>query len=175
MKRRSLGKAVAMGMALAMVLTAGTAMVTKNSANASTPTQATVQEETGSLFKSKDKKIKLTQTKYKVDMKTNSTVEWQEGGLTPKPEVRCGCDGTLLKENEDYSLEYKNNYDVGTATVYVKGMGKYKGTIKAQFIIEGIDIDCTQVYETAKVVIACRPEGRVRKAYVTEVLEEFNR
>ena len=38
MKKRSLGKVAVMGMALAMVLTAGAAMVTKNSANASTPT-----------------------------------------------------------------------------------------------------------------------------------------
>ena len=36
-------------------------------------------------------------------------------------------DGSVLKQGTDYELEYENNVDPGTATVTVKGIGKYKG------------------------------------------------
>ena len=44
--------------------------------------------------------------------------------------------GNELKENTDYEVSYKDNKDVGTATVYVKGIGSYIGTIKRTFEIK---------------------------------------
>ena len=38
--------------------------------------------------------------------------------------------GNVLTLGTDYNLEYKNNTDVGTATVIVKGIGKYAGQSK---------------------------------------------
>lgn len=40
-----------------------------------------------------------------------------------------------LTENEDYSLTYTNNINVGTATINVNGEGNFKGTAAARFAI----------------------------------------
>lgn len=40
-----------------------------------------------------------------------------------------------LKKNKHYKVSYKNNKKVGTATVIIKGKGKYKGTLKLTFEI----------------------------------------
>ncbi len=42
---------------------------------------------------------------------------------------------TKLKVNKDYKLTYKNNKNVGLATITIKGLGKYKGTFKQTFRI----------------------------------------
>ena len=42
---------------------------------------------------------------------------------------------TTLKENEDYTLHYENNYKVGKAKVVVEGQGKYQGTLSKEFSI----------------------------------------
>ena len=48
--------------------------------------------------------------------------------LTQNPVVKIGT--TLLKKGTDYTLSYKNNKNVGTATVTITGKGNYKGTIR---------------------------------------------
>ena len=53
--------------------------------------------------------------------------------LTPKPTVKIGS--VTLKEGTDYTLEYRNNTNVGYATVLVKGKGRYTGTKSATFRI----------------------------------------
>ena len=53
--------------------------------------------------------------------------------LTPKPTVKIGS--VTLKEGTDYTLEYRNNTNVGTATILVKGNGNYTGTKSATFKI----------------------------------------
>ncbi len=40
-----------------------------------------------------------------------------------------------LTEGVDYEIEYQNNVNAGTGTVLVKGIGSYKGTLKATFTI----------------------------------------
>ena len=55
--------------------------------------------------------------------------------LTPKPTVTLSGYGTL-REGTDYSLSYKNNTNVGTATVTMTGKGNYTGTRTATFKIE---------------------------------------
>lgn len=60
-------------------------------------------------------------------------------GKEVKPDVLIRCDdcNKELKEGTDYKLEYKNNVNVGTATVKVVGMGAYKGVDQtANFEIE---------------------------------------
>ncbi len=41
----------------------------------------------------------------------------------------------LLRENVDYTVEYKNNVNVGEATVVVHGIGDYEGTVTKAFTI----------------------------------------
>ena len=43
--------------------------------------------------------------------------------------------GTTLTKGTDYTVSYKNNTKVGTATVTVKGIGNYTGSKKATFKI----------------------------------------
>ncbi|NBH14541.1 hypothetical protein D3Z36_10230 [Lachnospiraceae bacterium] len=53
--------------------------------------------------------------------------------LTPKPQISFA--GTQLTENVDYTLEYANNVDRGTATITITGMGWYTGTRTITFDI----------------------------------------
>ena len=53
-------------------------------------------------------------------------------------------DGKTLKEGTDYTVEYKNNTKVGTATVTIKGKGAYAGTIQKTFKITAQGTQGTQ-------------------------------
>lgn len=53
--------------------------------------------------------------------------------LKPNPIVK--DDGARLKKGTDYTVSYKKNTDIGTATVVIKGKGSYTGTVKATFKI----------------------------------------
>ena len=53
--------------------------------------------------------------------------------LTPMPTVKIG--NTTLKYGTDFSVSYKNNVHVGTATVVVTGKGNYTGTAMGTFRI----------------------------------------
>ena len=52
---------------------------------------------------------------------------------TPKPTVTLA--GKTLREGTDYTLSYKNNIEVGTATVAIVGKGNYAGAKTATFQI----------------------------------------
>ena len=56
-------------------------------------------------------------------------------GKTVKPGVTVKNGSTTLVEGKDYTLSYKNNVKIGTATVTVKGKGKYSGSKKLTFKI----------------------------------------
>ena len=56
-------------------------------------------------------------------------------GKALKPEVKEVLKGKTLKKGADYTVSYKNNKAIGTATVTVAGKGDYKGTAKATFKI----------------------------------------
>ena len=51
--------------------------------------------------------------------------------------VDVNCDGQpiTLTEGTDYCLSYENNINVGTATVFITGIGRYNGQIKTTFAI----------------------------------------
>ena len=67
--------------------------------------------------------VKLAKTKYYYD------------GEAKKPKVTVKLSGKTLKANKDYKLTYKNNKNIGTATVTVTGIGNYAGTVKKTFKI----------------------------------------
>lgn len=56
-------------------------------------------------------------------------------GKTIKPTVKVILQSKTLTLNKDYKISYKNNKKVGTATITIKGIGKYTGTQTAQFQI----------------------------------------
>ena len=53
--------------------------------------------------------------------------------ITQTPVVKLG--GKTLKAGTDYTVSYKNNKAVGTATATITGKGSYTGTVKATFKI----------------------------------------
>ena len=53
--------------------------------------------------------------------------------LTPVVTVKLGAH--ILTNNEDYTVEYANNIEIGTATVTVKGEGNCEGTKIVNFEI----------------------------------------
>ena len=56
-------------------------------------------------------------------------------GKALKPAVTVKLYGDKLVNGKDYSVSYRNNTEVGKATVVVTGKGKYSGTVKADFKI----------------------------------------
>lgn len=60
-----------------------------------------------------------------------SGYNWTGKEVKPDVLIRCADCNKELKEGTDYKLEYKNNVNVGTATVKVVGMGAYEGVDQA--------------------------------------------
>ncbi len=56
-------------------------------------------------------------------------------GTEQKPEIRVERAGKTLAENTDYTVEYRNNVNAGTAEVVVTGAGTYAGTKSVNFTI----------------------------------------
>ena len=75
---------------------------------------------------------KTSIAKAKVTLKSTSYT-YNGKSRKPAPTVKLG--GKTLKKGTDYSVFYKNNKAVGTATVIVKGKGAYTGTVKKTFVI----------------------------------------
>ena len=56
-------------------------------------------------------------------------------GKAIKPAPKVVLDGTTLRKGTDYTLRYKNNKKIGTATVTITGKGDYTGKISRTFKI----------------------------------------
>lgn len=56
----------------------------------------------------------------------------------------------VKKKKAEVTIEYKNNVKVGTATVVVKGVGKYKGTLYRSFDIEAPQVKTVKVKSIKK-------------------------
>ena len=56
-------------------------------------------------------------------------------GSSIEPSVTVTLNGKTLKLNEDYTLTYSNNINVGTATITINGIGNYTGSKKINFNI----------------------------------------
>jgi hypothetical protein len=68
--------------------------------------------------------VKLSKTTYNYD------------GEYKKPTVTVKYDGVTLKKDRDYTVSYADNLNPGTASVTVKGKGKYRGTRVLTFKIQ---------------------------------------
>ena len=56
-------------------------------------------------------------------------------GKSQKQSVKVKLGKKTLKQGTDYTVSYKNNKNIGKATVTIKGKGKYEGSIKKTFQI----------------------------------------
>lgn len=56
-------------------------------------------------------------------------------GTAKTPDVTVKLNGQTLVKDTDYTVEYKNNVNAGTATVVITGIGRYAGTQSLSFTI----------------------------------------
>ena len=56
-------------------------------------------------------------------------------GSAIKPAIAVKLGDAELVEDKDYTVSYRNNVNVGTATVYIEGKGNYEGTVEKTFDI----------------------------------------
>ena len=59
-------------------------------------------------------------------------------GTQKKPEVTVTYSSVKLTENVDYTVNYQNNVNPGTASVVIEGMGEYVGSTIKTFIIQPV-------------------------------------
>ena len=57
-------------------------------------------------------------------------------GKALKPAAQVSLGGRLLVEGEDYTLSYRDNVNVGRGMLVVSGMGNYKDSVEAAFVID---------------------------------------
>ena len=93
-------------------------------------------------------------------------------GITQNPKIIYDNSYTL-KEGTDYTVSYSNNINVGLATIIIKGMGNYKGTIEKRFQITPISLnDCSisEIYN--KTYTGNEIRQNIKVAYGSIVLKE---
>ena len=73
-------------------------------------------------------------------------------GIDIMPELTVKSGKTYLQEGVDYTTEYENNVDIGTATVILTGMGSYSGEKRVTFKITGNSISKAKVTGVPKSV-----------------------
>ncbi|MGN0170028.1 MAG: leucine-rich repeat protein [Lachnospiraceae bacterium] len=71
-------------------------------------------------------------------------------GKTKTPGVLVRDGETILEEGKDYTLEYENNKEPGTASVIVNGIGNYEGQKVLSFIISLKKVQIKGVTNTSK-------------------------
>lgn len=81
--------------------------------------------------------------------------------LTQSPVVKIGS--TILKSGTDYTVSYKNNTNVGTATVTIIGKGNYTGTVEKTFKITAKKITPNVTLSASSYTY----DGKVKKPTVT--------
>ncbi len=80
----------------------------------------------------------LKASKFKLTL-SKTAYSYNGKAKKPKVTVKATVSGktVTLKKNRDYKLSYKNNVQVGKASVVVTGKGNFKGTKTAKFKING--------------------------------------
>ncbi|MBR2511637.1 MAG: hypothetical protein IKE49_01075, partial [Firmicutes bacterium] len=73
-------------------------------------------------------------------------------GKALKPTPKVALKGKTLKKGTDYTVTYKNNVNVGTATVVIKGQGDYYGTKTKTFKINPKGASLKSVTKASKAV-----------------------
>ena len=69
-------------------------------------------------------------------------------GTEKKPPVTVKCNGNTLTEDQDYYLYYRNNTNVGTASVTISGAGNFSGSETKTFQIKASDFSKIVIYSS---------------------------
>ena len=80
--------------------------------------------------------------------KTTKVKDQSYTGSKIQPKVNVKYKGKKLKVNRDYTIKYKDNLDVGTASIVIKGKGNFKGKRVLTFAITKVSITkCSVRYQ----------------------------
>ena len=86
--------------------------------------------------------LKNVEKKKKKDIRElvcNNITDYDYTGEEIKPKIIIKDGEKTLTENVDYTLTYINNLNIGQATILIKGIGKYTGTVTKYFNIKGVE------------------------------------
>ena len=90
--------------------------------------------------------IKVTVTQPTLANATISTMADQTyTGYAICPTLTVYVNSTVLRAGTDYTVAYKNNVNIGTATVTITGIGSYTGTKTANFRITGPSLNAATI------------------------------
>lgn len=84
---------------------------------------------------SKDVKIVVSKKSLNNGLLTLSETSYVYDGTYKKPTATVTFGGKVLQEGKDYTISYRNNLNVGVATVIAAGMGDYTGYTSKNFTI----------------------------------------
>ena len=84
---------------------------------------------------SKDVKIVVSKKSLNNGLLTLSETSYVYDGTYKKPAATVTFGGLVLQEGKDYTISYRNNLNVGVATVIATGMGDYTGYTSKNFTI----------------------------------------
>ena len=84
---------------------------------------------------SKDVKIVVSKKSLNNGLLTLSETSYVYDGTYKKPAATVTLDGKVLQAGKDYTISYRNNQNVGAATVIATGMGDYTGYTSKNFTI----------------------------------------
>lgn len=76
---------------------------------------------------------------------TMAAKQVEYNGAAQTPQVTVSYEGKNLVPNKDYTLTYQNNKNVGTATVVIKGLGRFIDSTTANFTITSKNIAKTNI------------------------------
>ena len=84
-------------------------------------------------------------------------------GKSVKQSIKVKLGSKTLKSGTDYTVSYKNNKSIGTATLTVKGKGKYSGTIKKTFTIrpKTVYLKHAKLYNKKQVKVTWKRDSKV--------------
>lgn len=97
-------------------------------ANINLPETYTMNEDGTVIMPISKANITLSKTSYQYTGKS----------ITPSVTVKYGT--KILVKDTDYTVSYKNNTNIGTATVIIEGKGNFTGTVNKTFTITGIEL-----------------------------------
>jgi len=101
----------------------------------------------------------------------NTTVTYTGSPITPEETLT--VNGVQLKRDEDYTMSYENNTNVGTAKAIATGKGNYTGTASKTFTITEAEQEAIDLSQATITLKKTRYEynGKAKKPGVTVVLD----
>lgn len=94
------------------------------------------------VISAEEEQAEIEKAYAKIDLSTEGSVTIKYASLVYTGKARTQstttvvtAKGKTLTRNTDYKITYKNNVNVGTATMTITGIGNYKGTLKKNFTI----------------------------------------